>query len=86
LELKNIRKTIGLKQTIRLIESDTAEYVIIASDADDKVVHAVRNLCIAKGIGVVPAESMKILGKACHIDVGAAVVGIIKDDVDKPGS
>ncbi len=79
-QMKQYKKTIGLKQTLKLLESNGAQKVIIAADADEKVVGRLRDACTLKGIPVEAAESMKILGKACGIDVGAAVVGVAKDE------
>lgn len=78
-QLRHKNKTIGLKQTIRLVETDAAARVFIALDADERVVGKLRDLCSAKGVEIIPAESMKVLGKACGIDVGAAVAALTKD-------
>jgi len=77
-QLRHKTKTIGLKQTIRLVESDGADCVYVAQDADERVVGKLRELCAVKGVEVIPAESMKMLGKACGIDVGAAVAAVHK--------
>jgi len=77
-QLRHKTKTIGLKQTIRLVEADGADSVYIAQDADERVVGKLRELCAARGVEVIPAESMKMLGKACGIDVGAAVAAVHK--------
>lgn len=78
-QLRQKTKTIGLKQSIRLVEADAAARVFIALDADERVVGKLRDLCTAKGVEIIPAESMKALGKACGIDVGAAVAALPKD-------
>ena len=78
-QLRQKTKIIGLKQTLRLVETEGAARVYIARDADERVVGKLRELCEAKGIEVVPAESMKLLGKACGIEVGSAVAAIRKD-------
>jgi large subunit ribosomal protein L7A len=78
-QLRHGAKTIGLKQTVRLVEADAAARVFIAQDADERVVGKLRDLCTAKGIEVIRAESMKVLGKACGIEVGAAVAALLKD-------
>ena len=77
-QLRHGAKTIGLKQTARLVESDGAARVFIAQDADERVVGNLRESCAAKGIEVIRAESMKALGKACGIEVGAAVAALLK--------
>ncbi len=78
-QLRHGAKTIGLKQTVRLVEADAAARVFIAQDADEHVVGKLRDICAAKGIEVIRAESMKVLGKACGIEVGAAVAALLKD-------
>lgn len=76
--LKNVNKTIGIKQTIKAVENNTAAAVFIARDADEKVVRALRELCLANNVEIVNAETMKQLGKACGIEVGAAAACILK--------
>jgi large subunit ribosomal protein L7A len=78
-QLRQKTKTIGLKQTLRLVETDAATCVYIARDADERVVGKLRDMCVLKGVEVIPAESMKLLGKACGIEVGAAVAGIRRE-------
>ena len=78
-QLRHKTKTIGLKQTIRLVETNAAACVFIAQDADERVVGKLRDLCLASGVEIIPAESMKVLGKVCGIDVGAAVAALTKD-------
>ncbi len=77
-QLRHKTKTIGIKQSARLVEAGEAASVIIARDADERVVGHLRALCAARGVELLEAESMKALGKACGIDVGAAVVAIRK--------
>lgn len=69
---------IGTKQTLKALENDKVQQVIVASDADLRVVQKVKMLAEKKEIPITFVESMKRLGKACGIDVGAATVGITK--------
>lgn len=69
---------IGTKQTLKALENDKVQQVIVASDADLRVVQKVKMLAEKKEIPIIFVESMKRLGKACGIDVGAATVGITK--------
>lgn len=69
---------IGTKQTLKALENDKVQQVIVASDADFRVVQKVKMLAEKKEIPIIFVESMKRLGKACGIDVGAATVGITK--------
>ncbi|PDO11413.1 MAG: ribosomal protein L7Ae-like protein [Candidatus Reconcilbacillus cellulovorans] len=70
---------IGTKQTSRLVESGKASEVFVAKDADPKVTGKVVDLCRQKGIPVTYVDSMKQLGKACGIEVGAAMAAIERE-------
>jgi len=76
--LKKKEKVIGVKQTKKAAEQDKLEMVFIASDADQRVVGPIRELCESKGISINTANTMKQLGKAAGIDVGAAIAGILR--------
>jgi large subunit ribosomal protein L7A len=76
--IKNSKKTVGLKQSIKAIENGSAQIVYIAQDADEKIITNIKDLCAKGNVNVVYVENMKTLGKACGIDVDAAVVGILK--------
>ncbi len=71
------RKTIGTKQTLKALEKDQAEIVFIALDAEERVVSGIKELCSKKGIETVFVATMKELGEACGIQVGAASAAII---------
>jgi large subunit ribosomal protein L7A len=67
---------IGTKQTQRAIEAGKASEVVVARDADAKVLSKIVSSCKEKGLPIHYVDSMQRLGKACGIDVGAAVVAI----------
>ncbi|WP_047154547.1 50S ribosomal protein L7ae-like protein [Aneurinibacillus tyrosinisolvens] len=67
---------IGTKQTARAIETNSVSEVIVARDADARVVGKIISLCKDKGLPVHYVDSMRRLGKACGIDVGTAVVAV----------
>ncbi|MCA1032756.1 50S ribosomal protein L7ae-like protein [Bacillus timonensis] len=69
---------IGTKQTVKAIQSSEVLEVLIAEDADRKVTSKVLQVAQEKNIPVVKVDSMKKLGKACGIEVGASTVAIIK--------
>lgn len=68
---------IGTKQTVKAIQTMDILEVIIAEDADRRVINKVMQLSADKDIPVTKVESMKKLGRACGIEVGAATVAII---------
>ncbi|GAA4723614.1 50S ribosomal protein L7ae-like protein [Brevibacillus fulvus] len=69
---------IGINQTIKAVEHASAEEVFIAEDADKRLTQKVALLSKEKGVPVFYVDSMRRLGKACRIDVGAAAVAIKK--------
>lgn len=71
------KKTIGTKQTLRAIEQDQVELVFIAQDAEEYVVLDLIQLCQKRDINLVYVDSMKKLGEACGIQVGAASAAIL---------
>ena len=76
--LKKSKKTIGTKQTLKAIEKGVAITVFIARDADERVTGNLIKMSRNQGVEIVYVESMKQLGKACGIEVGAATAAIIK--------
>ncbi|UFJ40647.1 50S ribosomal protein L7ae-like protein [Brevibacillus humidisoli] len=70
--------TIGIKQTIKAVESGQVEEVYLSEDADKRLIQKVQLLCKEKGVPVIYVDSMRRLGKACGIEVGAAAAAIKK--------
>jgi large subunit ribosomal protein L7A len=71
--------SIGTKQTMKMIEKGRAIEVFVAQDADPKITDKVIQLCNEKGVPLHYVDSMKKLGEACGIEVGAAVAASIKE-------
>jgi len=69
---------IGTKQSIKAIKDDRVSEVVLAADADIRVTSKIYELAQEKGVPITTVDSMKKLGKACGIDVGAAAVALIK--------
>ncbi len=76
--LKGGSKAIGIKQTLKAVEGDTAKTVFIARDADEKIVAGLKELCLSKSVELEYVDTMKQLGKACGIEVGASAVCLLK--------
>lgn len=76
--LKNSNKTVGLKQSIKVLESGMVRQVFVARDADEHIVDKIKELCYKSSIPIIDVDTMKLLGKACGIDVGTAVACILK--------
>lgn len=77
-QLKNCKKSIGTKQTLKAIQKGLAITVLIAEDAESHIVAPLYDLCAEKNLEVNKIESMAALGKACGIDVGTASVAILE--------
>lgn len=69
---------IGTKQTKKAIMQGNVEEVIIARDADQQLIDPIVALCKNQGVTVSFVDSMKMLGKICGIQVGAAMAALHK--------
>ena len=77
-KLQNGAKAVGQKQTLRAVRDDRAEAVFIAADAAEKVTGPVKETCALKGVGFTEVPTMKELGSACGIQIGAAAAALLK--------
>jgi len=76
-ELKNVPKVIGIKQTLKALQKNEVAVLYIAKDAETRVTEPVETQAKTKGVQIIKVPSMKELGKAFGIDVGAAVAAIL---------
>ena len=65
----------GVRQVLRALEAGTVDAVFLAADAEPKLQARVREACGRCGAAVIEAESMRALGQACGLGVGAACAG-----------
>jgi len=70
--------SIGLKQALKSLEKDIAAEIVIAKDAEKRVIQKLILLADEKKVPITYVDSMKQLGKACGIDVGAAAVALLR--------
>lgn len=73
-----IEKVIGTKQTLKALEEMQVKEIIVAEDADEKILQRIFSLAEKQGVACFKVDSMKKLGKACGIDVNAVAVAIKK--------
>lgn len=71
------RITIGTKQTVKALKEANVKELIIAEDADHWIKEKLVQSAESAGVTVLYVDSMKKLGKACNISVGAAAVAIL---------
>lgn len=77
-KLQSHNKVVGAKQVKRALDSSDVEMVYIAKDAERKVVEKIEEISKSKGIDIQEVETMRVLGKACGIDINAAVAALLK--------
>lgn len=75
--LQHEKKTIGIKQTAKALKQEKVKALYVAEDADAHVVQQVVELAKSRNIEIIYIDSMKKLGKACQIEVGAAVAAVL---------
>ena len=71
-------KVVGVKQSRRAIREGRALQVFLATNADPVLTGPLAELCAAEGVPVEQAATMEELGKAAGIQVGAAVVAVLR--------
>ncbi|MDQ0974155.1 large subunit ribosomal protein L7A [Neobacillus niacini] len=76
--LQATKIVIGTKQAVKVLKDGTVSELIIASDAGTNVTAAAVKLAQDLNIPIIYVDSMKKLGKACGIEVGASTVAIIR--------
>lgn len=71
--------SVGTKQATKAVETGIAVEVFVAKDADPRITNKMVSLCKKTGVQVTYVDSMKQLGKACGIEVGAAIVAVVSE-------
>lgn len=69
---------IGTRQVMRALEQRTLARAMLAQDADNALKDKLTTALTQAGVPFEWTDSMKELGQQCGINVGAAVVGILK--------
>lgn len=80
--LVKAQRVVGAKQTLKAIQAGQVEVVYLARDADEHVTGPVRKECEKRGIKIIEVDTMAELGKACAIDVGAAVATVVRSSTE----
>ena len=69
---------VGVKQSKKALEGGQVLKAYVAEDADPHVTEPFAADCVKSGVEVMYTPSMEKLGHAAGIDVGAAIVVILK--------
>ena len=73
------KRTIGINQTAKALQQSSVLHVYVARDAETHVVTPIVSMANNLGVTVEWVETMKQLGKACGIEVGAATAAILEE-------
>lgn len=81
-KLVNLPKVIGAKQTAKALQKDEVSVLYIAKDADNRITEPLEHLAKEKKTQIIRVSSMKELGKAFGIEVGAATAALLTTEKD----
>ncbi len=73
------KRIVGFKQTLKAVNNKNAKKVYLANDADENLISSMIQACSQNGIEVINIYSMRELGDACGIEVGASTVALLVD-------
>jgi large subunit ribosomal protein L7A len=76
-ELSAREKIVGIKQLRKALRDHKAAKVFVAQDADPKLTGPIIETCHQDGVPLEEVATMKELGNACDIEVGAAVAALL---------
>ena len=76
-ELTNSAKVVGVKQVRRALNAGRARQLYLAQDADPQLTRPLAEQAGTQGVEAVWLSSMRELGRACGIAVGAAVAATV---------
>ena len=77
-ELKNSPRVVGVKQLRKAVGRDEIRRIFLAEDADPVITEPMEALASERGIPVSWVPTMKELGRACGIAVGASAAGLLR--------
>ena len=75
---ENLDKAIGLKQSRRALREGRVREAYVAGDAEERITGPFAQACRSENIPVTEIPTMRELGAAAGIEIGAAVVTVLK--------
>ncbi|WP_106767173.1 ribosomal L7Ae/L30e/S12e/Gadd45 family protein [Paenibacillus faecalis] len=75
--LQDAHVKIGTKQTMKAVENGQATEVYVAEDCDPRLISKIEALCTKHSVDITHVPTMKELGEACGIEVGAAMAAVL---------
>ena len=77
-EIDRENVVVGAKQLKKALRDDRVRLVYLAENADPAITEPIAALCRQCGVPVAWIPTKAALGRACHIDVGAAAAAILR--------
>ena len=71
-------RCIGYKQAKKALEENRVERIFLAHDCDNNIQNELMDICGKNNVEISKEYSKNQLGSLCGIDVGAAVVAVLK--------
>ena len=78
-EIALCHKVVGIKQSGRALREGRVRKVFLACDADPMVLTSIEALCTERSVPVEKEATMRELGQAAGIAVGASVIALLHD-------
>ena len=75
--LERGNRLVGAKQIRKAVSAGSAQQVFLAQNADPAITEPIEALCHTHKVNCHWVSSMKELGRACGIEVGAAAAALI---------
>lgn len=86
LALKDYRlRVVGRRETLKVIQRDTAREVFVARDADTRLLSAIEDQCRIHQVPITYVDSMRELGQLCGIEVQAVCAASISQRLGEDG-
>ena len=76
-QLKQENKVVGAKQTRRALKDRRSKRVYMAQDADPRILQPLVQEAVRQQVPLEQVSTMKELGEACGIAVGAAIAALV---------
>jgi len=77
-EVRSKKAVIGMRRSMKLIESGMADKAFIAGNVEPNMTRQILDACKKYGVSIELVSSKEELGKACKIDVDASIVVLPK--------
>ena len=78
-KLTRRKVVVGSKQLRKALDRGTAQFVVLARNADPAITEPIEAICRQTGVPFTWVPTKQELGKACGIDVGASAAAAVDE-------